>query len=80
MAVSAAAIAVVVIGVLLVVGVLVKMMTANRPPVVDNADTGPAESRTERLHETADRPAGPAAEPMHPDRLGGDHSPPPAGE
>ncbi len=73
---SAEAVAVVIVGVLLVVGVLIKMMTANRPPDVDNADTGASESRTERLHESADRPAGPAAETMDPDRLGGDHSPP----
>lgn len=74
---SAEAIAVVVVGVILVGGVLFKMLTANRAPVGDTADTGEVESRTERLHETVDRPAGPAAEPMHPDRLGGDHSPPP---
>lgn len=31
---------------------------------------------SERLYETADRPAGPDAETMDPDRLGGDHRPP----
>lgn len=30
---------------------------------------------SERLYETADRPAGPDAETMDPDRLGGDHRP-----
>lgn len=32
---------------------------------------------SERLYETADRPAGPDAETMDPDQLGGDHRPPP---
>lgn len=31
---------------------------------------------SERLYETADRPAGPDAETMDPDQLGGDHRPP----
>ncbi len=31
---------------------------------------------SERLYQTADRPAGPDAESMDPDRLGGDHRPP----
>ncbi len=31
---------------------------------------------SEQLYETADRPAGPDAETMDPDQLGGDHRPP----
>lgn len=31
---------------------------------------------SEQLYGGADRPAGPDAEPMDPDRLGGDHRPP----
>lgn len=39
---------------------------------------GPAatETTSERLYGGADRPAGPDAEPMDPDALGGDHRPP----
>lgn len=69
-------VAIVVVAGLVVAGVIVKMLTANRPPRVEDADHGRDESRTERLHESADRPAGPAAEPMNPELLGGDHSPP----
>jgi hypothetical protein len=32
--------------------------------------------RTDQLHRGVDRPAGPAAEPMDPEQLGGDQSPP----
>lgn len=75
---STEAIAVVVIAVLVAAGVIIRMLTANRPPTTDGGDAGGVESRTERLHESVDRPAGPAAEPMSPERLGGDQSPPPA--
>ena len=34
------------------------------------------ETRSERFYDGVDRPAGPDAEPMDPDRLGGDHRPP----
>lgn len=42
------------------------------------AGHGPAavETTSERLYGGADRPAGPDAEPMDPDTLGGDHRPP----
>lgn len=36
------------------------------------------ETRSEQFYDGADRPAGPDAEPMDPDRLGGDHRPPSA--
>lgn len=39
-------------------------------------DTGIAESRSGRFYEGADRPAGPDAETMDPEQLGGDHRPP----
>ncbi len=38
--------------------------------------TADATTTSERLYETADRPAGPDAETMNPDQLGGDHRPP----
>lgn len=76
---SPEAVAVVVIGLLIVAGTIVRMLTANRPPSVEDAAGGEAETRTERLHESSDRPAGPAAEVMNPDLLGGDQSPPSAG-
>lgn len=34
------------------------------------------ETRSERFYDGVDRPAGPDAEPMDPERLGGDHRPP----
>ena len=34
------------------------------------------ETQSERFYDGVDRPAGPDAEPMDPDRLGGDHRPP----
>ena len=37
---------------------------------------GTTETTSERLYGDADRPAGPDAEPMDPDALGGDHRPP----
>lgn len=76
---SPEAITVVVVGLLIVAGTIVKMLTANRPPYVEDAPGGEAETRTERLHESSDRPAGPAAETTNPNRLGGDQSPPSAG-
>lgn len=44
----------------------------------DSATHSPPDTLTtsEQLYETADRPAGPDAETMDPDQLGGDHRPP----
>lgn len=36
----------------------------------------PEPTESDRYYELADRPAGPDAEPMDPERLGGDHRPP----
>ena len=82
---SALTLTIVLIAIVAVLGVIAGMLLANRPPSTDYDDyndlrpDGDGESRTERLHESVDRPAGPAAEPMTPDRLGGDQSPPAPG-
>ncbi len=45
-------------------------------PGSDHTGTPTSSTTSERPDETADRPAGPSAETMDPDRLGGDQRPP----
>lgn len=72
-------IVVIVISVLAVVAVIAWFVLGRRNP--ERAASHPHEhehepSRSRRLYDGADRPAGPDAEVMDPEQLGGDHRPP----
>lgn len=71
---------IVIIGIVVVIAVIAAFLVTRRHPE-NAADHGSGETQTtsEQLYETADRPAGPDAEPMDPDRLGGDQDPPASG-
>jgi hypothetical protein len=70
-------IVVIVLGVLAAI-VVVGWFFLNRqnPERASRHEEHVTETRSERLYDGVDRPAGPDAEPMDPDRLGGDHRPP----
>lgn len=68
---------VIVIGTVAIVGVVGWMlMTQTRPEDMSTHDDSPPSTTSEELYAGADRPAGPDAEVMDPDLLGGDHRPP----
>ena len=70
-------IVVIVLAVLAVVAVTVWFFVNRRnPEQASRHEAHITETRSERLYDGVDRPAGPDAEPMDPDRLGGDHRPP----
>lgn len=51
-------------------------LTRQHPETAATHSPPDAVTTAEQLYGNADRPAGPDAEPMNPDRLGGDHRPP----
>lgn len=72
--------AVVIVGVVLVVAVVAWFVLHRQHPE-NAASHGPASEATtvsDDIYGHHDRPAGPDAEPMDPDRLGGDQRPPQA--
>lgn len=76
-AVSASAIAAIVFGVVATIAVVVWFFVNRQNPehAATHSDATPSTTSAE-LYEGADRPAGPDAEAMDPDMLGGDHRPP----
>ncbi|MEP1123635.1 MAG: hypothetical protein ABJH68_07075 [Ilumatobacter sp.] len=68
---------VIVLGAVAAVGVIGWMfLQRNVPEEMSTHDDTPPTTTSEELYEGADRPAGPDAEVMDPDALGGDHRPP----
>jgi hypothetical protein len=68
---------VIVAAVLLVAGVVAWFLLARRHPEYAASHHDPvAETTSDQIYGDADRPAGPDAEPMDPDRLEGDLRPP----
>jgi hypothetical protein len=76
-AVSGPAIAVIIAGVAASLAVVIWFFVNRQNPeqAASHSDAPPS-TTSEELYETADRPAGPDAEVMDPDMLGGDHRPP----
>lgn len=65
--------AVVIIGLVVVVGVIVAfLLTRNHPENAADHGSSSTQTTSEQLYESADRPAGPDVEPMDPELLGGD--------
>jgi len=56
--------------------VVVLVFDRKHPGDLKSRTTADPPNTSEQLYGPADRPAGPDAEPMVPDRLGGDHRPP----
>lgn len=70
-------IVVIVLAIVAVVAAIVWFVVNRQHPEQSSRhDDHVTETRSERLYDGVDRPAGPDAEPMDPDRLGGDHRPP----
>lgn len=68
---------VIVLGVLAAIVVIGWMLLQrNVPEEMSTHDDAPPTTTSEELYKGVDRPAGPDAEVMDPDALGGDHRPP----
>jgi hypothetical protein len=80
-AVSAPAVATIVVGVAVALAVVVWFFANRQNPERSASHSDAAASTTsDELYGGADRPAGPDAEVMDPDQLGGDHHPPTSGD
>lgn len=66
----------IVAGAAVLVVITLWLMLFGNHPWKGNTTEPRAVKRSDDRARTADRPAGPGAETMDPDRLGGDHSPP----
>lgn len=68
---------VIILAILATGAVVARFFLTRRHPETAATHSPPETATTsEQLYGNADRPAGPDAEPMDPDRLGGDHRPP----